>query len=75
MFYSSIGAEVLRIGRVSSSFENFLLSASILLDRAHKQGADVDRLSKTLKKTYGRQQVLRMFGGNATEFVNKLLIQ
>ena len=75
MFYSSIGAEILRIGRVSSSFENFLLSASILLDRARKQGADVDRLSKTLKKTYGRQQVLRMFRGNATEFVNRLLIQ
>ena len=75
MFYSSIGAEILRIGRVSSSFENFLLSASILLDRARKQGADVDRLSKTLKKTYGRQQVLRMFGGNATAFVNRLIIQ
>ena len=74
MFYSSIGAEILRIGRVSSSFENFLLSASILLDRARKQGANVDKLSKTLKKTYGRQQVLRMFGGNATEFINRLLI-
>ena len=73
-FYSSIGAEILRIGRVSSSFENFLLSASILLDRARKQGANVDKLSKTLKKTYGRQQVLIMFGGNATEFINKLLI-
>ena len=74
MFYSSIGAEILRIGRVSSSFENFLLSASILLDRARKQGANVDKLSKTLKKTYGRQQVLRMFWGNATEFINRLLI-
>ena len=62
MFYSSIGAEILRIGKVSSSFENFLLSASILLDRARKQGADVDRLSKTLKKTYERQQVLECLG-------------
>ena len=29
MFYYFIGADILRIGRVSSSFENFLLSASI----------------------------------------------
>ena len=42
MFYSSIGAEILRIGRLSSSFENFLLSASMLLDRARRQGANVD---------------------------------
>ena len=33
MFYSSVGAEILRIGRVSSSVENFVSSSRILLKR------------------------------------------
>lgn len=73
MFYSSIGAEIIRIGRVSSSLENFILSAKVIISRAFKQGANFERLSKTLKKNYGRQQVLRMFGDNAAEFVSRLL--
>ena len=31
MFYGSIGAEILRVGRVSSSTENFIFSSKILV--------------------------------------------
>ena len=72
MFYSSIGAEILRIGRVSSSLNNFLSSSKSLIKRALKQGASISRLEKTLKKTYGRQEVLKKFGKTATEFVQNV---
>ena len=39
MFYSCISAEILRIGRISSNFPNFLASAKSVIDRAYKQGA------------------------------------
>ena len=55
MFYASIGAEILRIGRVCSSTDNFLFSCKILIERVKKQGANNFKLNKTLKKTYGRQ--------------------
>ena len=73
MFYASIGAEILRIGRVSSSTNNFLSSCRILITRIKKQGANNFKLNKVLKKTYGRQQLLRKFGSNATEFAHKIL--
>ena len=73
MFYASIGAEILRIGRVCSSTDNFLFSCKILIERVKKQGANNFKLNKTLKKTYGRQQLLQQFGINAADFVNKIL--
>ena len=73
MFYASIGAEILRIGRVSSSSENFLFASKNVIDRVKKQGANTFRLNKVLKKTYGRQQLLRQFATNAFEFANKIL--
>ena len=73
MFYSSIGAEILRIGRVSSSTGNFLSSCKTLIERVKKQGAKQYKLEKILKKIYGRQQLLRQFGSNAIDFTNKVL--
>ena len=73
MFYSSIGAEILRIGRVSSSTCNFLSSCKTLIERVKKQGAKQYKLEKILKKIYGRQQLLRQFGSNAIDFTNKVL--
>ena len=73
MFYASIGAEILRIGRVSSSSENFLFASKNVINRMKKQGANTFRLNKVLKKTYGRQQLLRQFATNAFEFANKIL--
>ena len=73
MFYASISAEILRIARVSSSMDNFIYSSKVLIKRVKKQGATQDKLSKVLKKTYGRQQPLKQFGNNAVEFVNNNL--
>ena len=73
MFYSSIGAEILRIGRVCSSTDNFLLSCRTLIKRVKRQGAENFKLCKVIKKTYGRQQLLRQFSENAVEFANKIL--
>ena len=73
MFYASISAEILRIARVSSSIDNFIYSSKVLIKRVKKQGATHDKLSKVLKKTYGRQQPLKQFGNNAVEFVTNIL--
>ena len=73
MFYASFGAEILRIARVSSSFDNFISSSRTVIERVRKQGASIDRLRKSLKKTYGRQQLLRKFGKSATDFVNHIV--
>ena len=73
MFYSSVSAEVLRIGRVSSSFSNFKLAVDPLITRVKRQGANVNRLVKSLKKMYGRHEVLHQYGKNATEFCETCL--
>ena len=73
MFYACIGAEILRVGRVSSSSENFFSSCNTLVARVEIQGSNLFRLTKILKKTYGRQQILKQFAKNANEFVNKIL--
>ena len=73
MFYACIGAEILRVGRVSSSSENFFSSCNTLVARVQKQGSNLLKLTKILKKTYGRQQILKQFAKNANEFVNKIL--
>ena len=73
MFYSSISAEILRIGRISWNFPNFLASAKSVIDRAYKQGATSNILSKSLKKIFGRQEVLKRLSQNAAEFVSNLI--
>ena len=73
MFYGSIGAEILRVGRVSSSTENFISSSKILVSRSAKQGANKEKLKKTLKKIYGRHDVLKQFSNTAANFLSLLL--
>ena len=50
IFYSAIGAEVLRIGRTTSREQSFLASAKSLIQRMFQQGASKSRLVSTLKK-------------------------
>ena len=50
MFYSSIVAEVFRIGRKSSSAAVFLTRVKILLRRMIKQGVLAEKLKKYLKR-------------------------
>ena len=74
MFYACIGAEILRIGRVSSSLDSFFSSCKTLIERVKRQGSVHSKLVKTLKRTYGRQQILRRFAENANNFANKILM-
>ena len=74
IFYASIGAEILRIGRTCSSSQAFLLSARKLLQRMNKQGARALRIRKTLSKVFERESVFRKFASNKEEFITDLLI-
>ena len=73
VFYNSVGAEILRIGRVSSTLENFVTAGKELLKRALNQGGREAKLERVLKRVYGRQQVLRVFHSNAKKFSDSLL--
>ena len=72
IFYSTIGAEILRIGRASSTTENFTRSAKLVLKRMLHQGADPKFMTKVLKRAYGRHEALQKFNTNAVEFVKSL---
>ena len=73
IFYSAIGAEVLRIGRTSSNAVSFIESSKKLLARMFKQGASKETVTKTIKRTYGRHEVLKQFATNASALANQLL--
>ena len=52
IFYSSIGAEVLRIARASNNLNSFLSSVKPLITRMCRQGASKPRLANVLKKFF-----------------------
>ena len=54
MFYSSIAAEILRIGRTSYSAVLFSTRTKPLVQRMIKQGAVSKDLFRVLKKTFNR---------------------
>ena len=54
IFYSAIGAEVLRIARASNNGVAFFGSVKPLLSRMLKQGADNHRLLNVICKFYNR---------------------
>ena len=49
MFTSSIVTEILRIARVTSSFESFLTSTQVLIKRIISQGANIYDLKRSTK--------------------------
>ena len=73
IFDSCIGAETLRIARISSSCESFIESCQALFGRMLKQGASKVGIKSVLKKMYGRHEVLRSFGSNFNIFAEKLV--
>ena len=73
IFYSSIGAEILRIGRACSSTEAFLLSAQKLIKRMIKQGAKYSRVKKTLVKIFARNAVFLKFADSKEHFLKDIL--
>ena len=72
IFYSTLGAEVLRIGRASSSNDDFIRSAKIVINRMKNQGADQKNVTRVLKRAYGRHDALKKFNANVVEFVKSL---
>ena len=58
MFYSAVGAELLRIAKPSNNANLFYLYLKPLISRTIKQGAHNDKLSNFLKKLFNRHQIL-----------------
>ena len=56
MFFSTISAEVLRIGRATSNLPTFIETAKSLMTRMKRQGADVLGIMNSIKKMFYRHQ-------------------
>ena len=54
MFFSTIGAEILRICRATSHYNFFLVSARSLITQMRSQGADTQGIHKVINKMIGR---------------------
>ena len=57
MFYSSIGAEILRIARACTDTNNFYQSTKPLVTRMLKQGGKINKIQNTIKRFYNKHQV------------------
>ena len=73
IFNSCIGAETLRIARISSTLESFLESCHSLYKRMLTQGASKSGIRKILNRLYGKHTFLTRFGVNSNVFCNSLL--
>ena len=56
----------------SSSTDDFVRSAKIVIDRMKNQGADQTNVTRVLKRAYGRHNALKKFNANVVEFVMSL---
>ena len=74
IFYSSISAEILRIGRTSSSAADFVSRSRVILDRMSKQGSDKARVLKSLVKMFNNHtNDLLHIAGQPNTFVELIL--
>ncbi len=74
IFFASIGAEVLRIGRATTCKEAFYSSARELISRMFRQGANKQRVERVLLKQFGRHgEAFLNFAPKANDFVTLLL--
>ena len=74
IFYSSISAEILRIGRTSSSAADFVSRSRVILDRMSKQGSDKARVLKSLVKMFNNHtNDLLHIAGQSNAFVGLIL--
>ena len=73
IFFSTIGAETLRICNASSTFSGFLESSKPFYSRMLKQGAKSDNIKNVFKKFYKRHKVaFQKFSMDGDEIVSKL---
>ena len=74
IYYSSIGAEILRICKASTNKNDCINSAKLLITRMICQGAEKVRLRNTLRKFYGRHmEIFQKVSENSIDFVNLLI--
>ena len=74
MFYATINAEILRIGKATSVFELFCGTSQNLLERMKKQGANHSKLRASLKKMLNRhQKQFSKFNKNNADIINRIL--
>ena len=74
IFYSSLGAEVLRIARTTNNKAAFLNSVSIIIKRMVNQGAKLETVIKTLKKVFGQHFTLfEKYAPTTIAFINLLI--
>ena len=70
IFYSTIGSEVLRFARTTTSLEDFIRLVNSLFKRMHKQGCKVRRLVGVLNKMFDKHfHTFRSFASTAENFV------
>ena len=74
MFYSSLGAEVLRIARANNNRASCVKSCKDIVNRMLNQGGSILKISNTLKKIFGRHFVtFQDFAPTSKDFVDMLL--
>ena len=73
IFYSSISTEILRVGQICFNTQNFLPSVKSVIDAVYTQGANMDKVSRTLKKVYCGHNTLKQFAQNAAHFADSLI--
>ena len=73
MFYSSLGAEFLRICRATSKLNDVLETSCSLIKRMVNQGANNRRVQSTLIKVVNRQNISFKYDINNNEMVERIL--
>ena len=74
IFYSTIGAEMLRISRACTFVDDFMLSTKSLLKRMYTQGAKHFLVLNIIKKTFGRHIFdFKHISQNSNDLVTLLL--
>ena len=74
VFYSSLGAEILRIGRATNKCDSFKISSKKLVGRMLKQGGSKHKIQQSLSKLYGRHfEVFKSFSNTCNDFLDLLL--
>ena len=74
IFYSSLGAEILRIGKANNNSCSFYNSARIIVQRMIKQGGKITNITKTLKKVFCKHYcIFNNFTESIETFINNLI--
>ena len=74
IFYSSLAGEFLRIARSTLHFVDFVPKGKALIDRMVRQGAQIERVGKIVRKMIASHgHIFANFGVTTTEMINTLL--